>query len=772
MTGFSVAHSGHNLSNHFPIFISLPFHTFAHTIPKLTKKPVTACWSKASTSDIMQYQRNLDHHLASVSIPDACAEGRLGRNRPDHTLDIHCFFMSIVLCIKVSLSSIPQSAGHSPPNRRQQLAGWRHWLQPLRDRSIFWHHLWRQMGSPLAGTVAGIHRKARRSYHQAVRMAKYCSELLHSINASLCFRSDKFWSFVKRFRKGKSTNAFACIDGICDNSGIADKFAAQYEQLYNQSYSTSINLPIQSTPNVCTITTDDVLNAFSALKKGKGDGCFEFLTSDCLHHGSLLLAQYTATLLNMCLVHGFVPQLMCDVLFKPILKPGKNDRTDSNNYRAIAYGSVFFKLFEIIFIIKFGDKLGTSSNQFGFKKGHSTVSCCWVLIEVVIHYVCRFSLVFACFLDCTKAFDRVNLGVLLDVLKKRGVDQSFLALLHYVFMNQKGRVLCNGISSRSFAIRNGVRQGGILSPYLFAIYIDDIVALLKSSCCGCYHGTAYVGILMYADDIVLLCPSIRGLRNMLTITVNHFTSINLQFNPNKTFALSFGAPSVVQYSLTINGVAVRWVSEVKYLGIILNSMLDHSYHVNRTVCDFYARSNAILATFPRFSHDVLMFLFNSYCCSLYGIMCVSISDNNLRSLHVAWNKVVRRIYGLPFQTHTNLLSPIIGKTHIKFQIFSNFINFAYSAFRSPNPIVRSIAHNSGPRLTTLFGSNLCYVLSQFRVNVNEFARYSKHDLSLLLKRIKHVGPHSYRTGFIRELITPNNIDSADARIMLNYLCCS
>jgi hypothetical protein len=259
---------------------------------------------------------------------------------------------------------------------------------------------------------------------------------------------------------------------------------------------------------------------------------------------------------------------------------------------------------------------------------------------------------------------------------------------------------------------------------------------------------------------------------MLATTVEYFSLLNLQFNPTKTFAIHFGVPMVSQYDLKIKGVAVAWVEEVKYLGIILNNMFDHEKHIRRTVCDVYARSNAIFATFSRFHRNVQLYLFETYCCSLYGILCCSIADNNLHSIHVAWNKVIRRIFGLPFKTHTSLLPQIIGRPHVKFKIFHNFIKFAFSLLKSKNPVLRSVAEISSTKLSTVFGGNLFYVLSRYEVTNADFVRYNERDVRILLKRITAVDTADYRAGFIRELLAVDNIDRADSKAILEYLCCA
>ena len=65
--------------------------------------------------------------------------------------------------------------------------------------------------------------------------------------------------------------------------------------------------------------------------------------------------------------------------------------------------------------------------------------------------------------------------------------------------------------SESFGCLNGVKQGGVLSPILFTVYIDELLLKLRSSGFGCYIDDTFVGALGYADDVTLMSPSIRGL---------------------------------------------------------------------------------------------------------------------------------------------------------------------------------------------------------------------------------------------------------------------
>ena len=111
-----------------------------------------------------------------------------------------------------------------------------------------------------------------------------------------------------------------------------------------------------------------------------------------------------------------------------------------------------------------------------------------------------------CFLDASKAFDRVNHSLLFDKLCTRGVPFYLIRLLVYWYEHQRMCVRWGGVYSSSFTVTNGVRQGGILSPYLFNVYVDDLSVKLDSCHVGCYFSGGCINHIMYADDLVIMSP--------------------------------------------------------------------------------------------------------------------------------------------------------------------------------------------------------------------------------------------------------------------------
>ena len=96
------------------------------------------------------------------------------------------------------------------------------------------------------------------------------------------------------------------------------------------------------------------------------------------------------------------------------------------------------------------------------------------------------------------------------------------------------------VLGKSFWIQCGVRQGRVLSPYLFAPYIDDVIKALRNSGYGIFVGSIFAGCILYADDIVLLSCSFCGLQKMVNICATYGVSWDIQFNSSKSQCISFG----------------------------------------------------------------------------------------------------------------------------------------------------------------------------------------------------------------------------------------
>jgi len=93
--------------------------------------------------------------------------------------------------------------------------------------------------------------------------------------------------------------------------------------------------------------------------------------------------------------------------------------------------------------------------------------------------------------------------------------------------------------SSPFAVTNGVKQGGVLSPYLFAVYLDELSVQLRSARLGCAVGNMVVNHLMFSDDICVFSFSVSGLQCLLNICGDYAAEHEITFNYNKTIGVLF-----------------------------------------------------------------------------------------------------------------------------------------------------------------------------------------------------------------------------------------
>ena len=122
----------------------------------------------------------------------------------------------------------------------------------------------------------------------------------------------------------------------------------------------------------------------------------------------------------------------------------------------------------------------------------------------------------------------------------------------------------NNIFSHCFSITNGVRQGGILSPYLFNIYVDQLPVKLNPLDIGCCIGDKCLNNLMYADDICCFAPSFKGLQRIVDTCVEFATKHNIVFNCRKTKAMYFPCKffKTTDHNLTVNDQHVEFVNSI------------------------------------------------------------------------------------------------------------------------------------------------------------------------------------------------------------------
>ncbi len=255
-------------------------------------------------------------------------------------------------------------------------------------------------------------------------------------------------------------------------------------------------------------------------------------------------------------------------------KDGQGSKCDSDNYQGICFYSCLTKTYEWLLVTKYADKLKTSNLQFSFKSKHSTVMCCLSLKDVITYYQNRGSTVYACFIDASKAFDCVWHDILFQFLKQRGLPPIALRLLIDMYRRQSSRIIWDNCYSEYFGAENCVRQGGVASPILFTVYLDELLVRLEKTNVGCYIGNKWYGGLGYADDMELQCPSIKGLQKLVSTCTEFGREYGVTYNSIMSMCIAFckgKARNVEEMPrIYLECLALSWVLRVKFLGLHIN----------------------------------------------------------------------------------------------------------------------------------------------------------------------------------------------------------
>ena len=108
------------------------------------------------------------------------------------------------------------------------------------------------------------------------------------------------------------------------------------------------------------------------------------------------------------LKHGYIVNTILETVIIPVIKNKSGDSTDKHNYQPVAISTTMSKVLELLMLHQIASYLYTTDNQFGFKQNHGTDMRIYVLRQTIDYYKRNSSPVFICYLDASKAFDRVN----------------------------------------------------------------------------------------------------------------------------------------------------------------------------------------------------------------------------------------------------------------------------------------------------------------------------------------------------------------------------
>jgi exonuclease III len=407
----------------------------------------------------------------------------------------------------------------------------------------------------------------------------------------------KLWGVLKevifhKFSNGHANIVLSLDNGqlLTDSKAICNKFNDYFTNVAAQicqqglDYETTVDTNYMSTltrPSFVIEPTSglEISGIINGLKTESASGCDLISTRFC-KRAVLFLSEAISRLINNCLSANIFPSCLKLARVIPILKSGS--QLVLNNYRPISILNIFSKIFEYVLLNRLQGYLNShkviNANQYGFVHSSNTLLATTNLMSFIREKLDAGLFVVGLFIDLRKAFDCVDHGLLLSKMFRDGVRGDPLSLFKSYLEGRLQIVQVNGDESEPEVVKMGVVQGGVLSPTLFNIFVNDMFDLELNGI-----------IQMYADDTVIkysassLDELFRMINEDMTRLQNWLDTNMLALNVEKTNFILFERRSpiclsdnhVVRFG---NGIVKR-VDSVKYLGLHLDTKLSFSGHI-------------------------------------------------------------------------------------------------------------------------------------------------------------------------------------------------
>ena len=454
------------------------------------------------------------------------------------------------------------------------------------------------------------------------------------------------------------------LDGnneVTDSKDMANMFNDFFASIGNSLAKKIPNAGHQNIPkktnavfHFSPITPDFVKLHFQKLPNGKATG-LDTLSTRLLKTGVENFSTPLTHIFNLSLTSGKVPEEWKTARITPIFKEGS--KTDVNNYRPISVLPVTLKVLERAvhdqFYLFLTDHNLLTPNQSGFRKQHSTSTALLHIIDMMQRDIDGGKCCGVLFLDLKKAFDTVDHQILLKKMVSYGVEGNALQWFDSYLSNRQQRTLINDSLSEPKLVTCGVPQGSIIGPLLFILYINDLPDRIL-----------HCEIFLYADDTALYYAADNShiIEDVLNTEMQNvsdwFMTNKLTLNSKKTKVMIFGTSKRLKALPPLNircgNDQIEQVSVFKYLGILLDSTLSFSEHIDYVCKKVNMRLSVLGRTRKYLSVKTSLMLYKSlvmpyfdYCDTLWDCCSCQLKQK----LQILQNRALRIINKADRRTH-------------------------------------------------------------------------------------------------------------------------
>ena len=406
--------------------------------------------------------------------------------------------------------------------------------------------------------------------------------------------------------------------------------------------SASLNVSLNS-----DISLQEVVRVVNRSKRNKAVSLdkipYEILKND---HAINMLHK----LFQLCFSSGRVPSQWGKAIIKPIPKSSLSDPRVPLNYRGISLLSNISKLFSGILNDRLTKYLDSEKilvdEQNGFRKARTCLDHIYVLTSIIRNRKAQKLPTFSVFVDMKKAFDWVDRDLLFYKLLQNNINGRLYESIKSLYCNSLSCINVNGNFTPWFTTTYGVRQGDVLSPTLFSMFINDLAIEINDLGLGIPVGNSVINILLYADDIVMLAENETNLQKMIDHLQDWCKRWRMMINKSKTQIVHFRntGQSKTNFIFHFDVTSLDIVAKYKYLGLVLDQFLNFDVTAETLSAAAGRALGSVISKIHRFKdfrYNTFTTLFHScvtpildYCSAIWGYRfsskCESIQNRAMR----------------------------------------------------------------------------------------------------------------------------------------------
>ena len=373
-----------------------------------------------------------------------------------------------------------------------------------------------------------------------------------------------------RERKTRDIGQVKCIkDGagqlLVKDEEIKHRWREYFDKLFNgenESSTIELNDSFDETSMrfVRRIQESEVKEALKRMKGGKamGPDCIPIEVWKGL--GDIAIVWLTK-LFNLIFWANKMPEEWRRSILVPIFK-NKGDVQSCTNYRGIKLMSHTMKLWERVIEHRLRRMTSVTKNQFGFMPGRSTMEAIFLVRQLMERYREQKKDLHMVFIDLEKAYDKIPRNVMWWALEKHKVPAKYITLIKDMYNNVVTSVRTSDVDTDDFPIKIGLHQGSALSPYLFALVMDEVTRGIQGDIPWC---------MLFADDVVLVDDSRTGVNRKLELWRQTLESKGFRLSRTKTeyMMCGFSTTSCEEEEVSLDGQVVPRKDTFRYLGSML-----------------------------------------------------------------------------------------------------------------------------------------------------------------------------------------------------------